>query len=96
MSGPEPANMMPKPTSQKHGVPMQKSIMFFIRMLPVFFARVRPASHKAKPACIKYTRNAATSTQMTVDELYIFKPLLSRSNHGASSIFLAALSQMLK
>ena len=59
----------------------------FIRMLPVFFARVRPASHKAKPACIKYTRNAATSTQMTVDELYIFKPLLSRSNHGASSIF---------
>ena len=29
----------------------------------------------------------ATSTQMTVDELYIFKPLLSRSNHGASSIF---------
>ena len=24
---------------------------------------------------------------MTVDELYIFKPLLSRSNHGASSIF---------
>ena len=39
--------------NQKHGVPMQKSIMFFIRMLPVFFALVRPASQSAKPACMK-------------------------------------------
>ena len=44
-------NIMPKPTSQKHGVPIQKSIRFFIRMLPVFFALVKPASHKRK-ACL--------------------------------------------
>ena len=45
--------------------------MFFIRILPVFLARVRPASHSAKPACIKNTRNAATSVQVTSAELYI-------------------------
>ena len=46
----EPSNMMPKPTSQKHGVPMQKSIMFFIRMLPVFFAG--QASFAQSKACL--------------------------------------------
>ena len=29
---------------------MQKSMRFFIKMLPVFFARVKPASHIEKPA----------------------------------------------
>ena len=48
-----PLNIKPKPMSQKQGVPMQKSIIFFIRMLPVFFALVRPASQSANPACIK-------------------------------------------
>ena len=72
MRAPVPPNISPKPMIQKQGVPMQKSIMFFIRMLPVFLARVRPASQRAKPACMKYTRNAATSVQMTFAELYIY------------------------
>ena len=55
---------------------MQKSIMFFIRMLPVFFARVKPASHKANPACMKYTRNAPTSVQQVLTELNILSYLL--------------------
>jgi hypothetical protein len=42
-----------EPISQKHGVPIQKSIMFFMRMLPVFLALVRPASQSANPACMK-------------------------------------------
>ena len=58
-------------------MPIQKSIIFFIRILPVFLARVRPASHKAKPACIKNTRNAATSVQVTSAELYITDSPLS-------------------
>ena len=53
MKAPVPPNMMPKPKIQNTGVPMQKSMRFFIKMLPVFFARVRPASHNAKPACMK-------------------------------------------
>ena len=57
-------NMMPKPASQYSGVPMQKSIRFFIRMLPVFLALVKPASHMAKPACMKKTSAAPSSTQM--------------------------------
>ena len=71
MNAPVPANITPKPTSQKQGVPIQKSIIFFIRILPVFLARVRPASHKAKPACMKNTMNAATNVQVTSAELYI-------------------------
>ena len=47
-----------KPNIKKKILPSTKSIIFFIRILPVFLARVRPASHKAKPACIKNT-NAA-------------------------------------
>ncbi len=45
--------MIEKPISQKQGVPIQKSIMFFMRILPVFFALVRPASQSANPACMK-------------------------------------------
>ena len=67
---PVPApNIMPKPMSQKQGVPMQKSIRFFIRMLPVFLARVKPASHMEKPACMKKTSAAPNRTQMVLTEL---------------------------
>ena len=59
-------NMMPKPKSQYSGVPIQKSMRFFMRMLPVFLARVKPASHMAKPACMKKTRAAPRSTQMVL------------------------------
>ena len=61
--------MTPKPMSQKQGVPMQKSIRFFIRILPVFLARVNPASHMEKPACIKNTSAAPSSTQMVFTAL---------------------------
>ena len=37
---------------------MQKSIRFFIMILPVFFALVKPASTIAKPACIQNTSAA--------------------------------------
>ena len=41
-------------------VPIQKSIRFFIIMLPAFLARVNPASTMAKPHCIKNTSTAPT------------------------------------
>ena len=71
MKAPEPPNISPKPTSQKTGVPMQKSMRFFIRMLPVFLARVNPASHMANPACMKKTRAAPTRTQMVLTAEYV-------------------------
>ena len=37
---------------------MQKSIRFFMMMLPVFFALVNPASTMANPACIQNTSAA--------------------------------------
>ena len=61
--------MAPNPKSQKQGVPMQKSIRFFIKILPVFFARVNPASHMEKPACIKNTSAAPSSTQIVLTAL---------------------------
>ena len=57
--------MMPKPTIQKIGVPRLKSIRFFMMMLPAFFARVKPVSTIAKPACMKNTSAAAISVQPT-------------------------------
>ena len=59
---------------------MQKSIIFFIRILPVFLALVRPASHRAKPACMKYTSIEATSTHTTL-ELNISIPSQTRRNN---------------
>ena len=56
-------NIIPKPTAQKARDPMEKSIRFFIMMLTAFFARVKPVSTMANPACIKNTRAAATSVQ---------------------------------
>ena len=57
--------MMPKPRIQKIGVPSEKSIRFFMMMLPAFFARVKPVSTIAKPACMKNTSAAATSVHPT-------------------------------
>ena len=62
-------NIMPKPTSQKIGVPRLKSIRFFMMMLPAFFARVKPVSTIAKPACMKNTSAAAISVQPTSIEV---------------------------
>src|SRR5690554_4610923 len=61
MEGP---NIMLKPTTQNTREPMEKSITFFIMMLPTFLARVKPDSTMAKPACIKNTSTAASKTQM--------------------------------
>ena len=57
----EAPNMRPKPMAQKAIEPMEKSMRFFIMMLIELLARVKPASTRAKPACIKNTRQAATS-----------------------------------
>ena len=63
--------MIPKPTSQKTGVPIQKSIRFFIMMLPAFFALVNPVSTIANPACMKKTSAAPKRTQIVFTEEYI-------------------------
>ena len=52
-----------KPMRMNTPVPMQKSIRFFIRMLPAFFARVKPVSTMAKPACIQKTSAAPIKNQ---------------------------------
>ena len=39
-------------------VPMQKSIRFFMMMLPAFFALVKPVSTMAKLTCIQKTKAA--------------------------------------
>ena len=47
-------------------VPMQKSIRFFMMMLPAFFARVKPVSTMANPHCMKNTRIAPTRNQIDI------------------------------
>ena len=47
----------------KTTVPIQKSIRFFIRILPAFFALVKPVSTIANPACIQNTSAAPIRNQ---------------------------------
>ena len=60
MNPPVP-NMKPKPTAQKSNEPIIKSSRFFIIILAVFFVRVKPASTRANPGCMKNTNMAASS-----------------------------------
>ena len=46
--------------------PIQNTIMFIIMVWATFFARVKPVSTSAKPACIKKTRKAASITHRTL------------------------------
>ena len=55
-------NMIAYPNMKNPIDAMQKSRKFFVRIFVVFFARMNPASTMPNPACIKKTRNAATST----------------------------------
>ena len=52
-------------------VPIQKSIRFFIIMLPAFFALVKPASTMANPACIQNTNAAPIKNQTPVKTLLV-------------------------
>ena len=56
----------PKPNSIKTTVPIQKSIKFFMMILPAFFALVKPVSTIAKPACIKKTNAAPIKYQNSI------------------------------
>ena len=60
-----------KPIKTNITVPIQKSIRFFIKMFPVFFALVKPASHIAKPACIQNTKAAPIKNQTLKTSLEI-------------------------
>jgi hypothetical protein len=44
--------------------PIEKSIKFFIIILPAFFALVNPVSTIANPACIKNTKAVAIRTHI--------------------------------
>jgi hypothetical protein len=56
-------NMIANPTLKKTSAPAEASITFFMMMLTAFFARVKPVSNRAKPACMKKTRAAARIVQ---------------------------------
>ena len=55
------------PEARKPGVPTQKSIRFFMMILPAFLARVNPVSTMAKPACIKNTSAAPDKNPNRID-----------------------------
>ena len=60
-----------KPIRMNTTVPMQKSIRFFMMMLPAFLALVKPVSTMAKPACIQNTSAAPMRNQTPNNMLFI-------------------------
>ena len=61
----------PKPIIQNRKEPTMKSTKFFMRMFAVFLERVKPASTRAKPGCIKNTSIAAINTQTVSSPLML-------------------------
>ncbi len=57
-------NISEKPSSKKEIIATQKSATFFITTLRQFFARTAPSSKRQKPACMKNTRAAQSSTNI--------------------------------
>ena len=71
----------PKPIRINVTVPIQKSIRFFIRIFPEFFALAKPVSTIAKPACIQNTnaapaRNHIPKTKLLTSSLIVLFLLL--------------------
>ncbi len=64
---------------------IQKSRKFLVRMLQVFFDRMKPASTMPNPACIKNTRNAAMSTH-TVSIAILFSSGVAGSSAYATAL----------
>src|SRR6185295_4239777 len=64
---------------------MAKMRTFFAAMWPTFFIRVRPASRNAKPACMKITSTAVTTTQIVlaayISSLLVIARSFRRSGH---------------
>ena len=69
-----------KPMRINTTVPMQKSIRFFIRILPAFLARVKPVSTMAKPACIQNTSAAPIKNQTANTVPLTFSMMASNVN----------------
>ena len=76
----------PKPSRINVTVPIQKSIRFFIMMLPAFFALAKPVSTIAKPACIQNTSAApAKNHRPNISSFTAFK--ISSIRHSSLFIF---------
>ncbi|CUQ45597.1 Uncharacterised protein [Segatella copri] len=62
-------NINPKPTNQKRTEPIIKSTKFLNKMFAVFLLRVKPASQRANPGCMKKTNMAAKSIHTVSTEI---------------------------
>ena len=62
----------PKPTAQKARAPTAMSARFLAMMFPMFLARVRPASTRANPACMRNTRHPATISHRLVSRAALY------------------------
>ena len=80
----------PKPTAQKARAPIAMSARFLAMMLPMFLARVMPASTRANPACIRNTRQPATmSHRLASRAVFISAGVSSWAAAGAAVIRMA-------
>ena len=61
-------NMNANPNAQKINAAKQKSAMFLMATLTLFFALTLPVSRHTKPACIMRTKTVQTSTHVTSNE----------------------------
>ena len=62
-------NIKPKPSNQNRIEPNMKSTKFLNKIFAVFLLRVKPASHRAKPGCIKNTNIAASSIHTVSNDI---------------------------
>ena len=80
-----PSNKL-NPMNMNTTVPIQKSIRFFIIILPAFLALVKPVSTIANPACIQNT-NAAPIRNHIPNVCSLIKFVICSTAISFSSLF---------
>ena len=63
-----PPHMKANPQTQKPSMPIPYTMKFIDIVWAAFFARMRPVSTSAKPACMNMTRKPAISVQTKLTE----------------------------
>src|SRR4051794_4298194 len=71
-----PPKAKAKPTAQYKSPAIEKFVRIFAMTVPAFFAREKPISRKAKPACMNITRQPATITQIELIPIESGMPFL--------------------
>ena len=87
-----PPHMSAKPVAKKPNMPKAYTAKFIENVSAAFFARIRPVSTRAKPACMKMTKKPAINTHMKLIEKKLREEDCATASSAAASSLVVAFS----